>query len=503
MDALRGSASALLLSLGALACAADDGPAATEIDFRIVTGADDDPWAGGSSLVVALEGPDQASLEQIEFPITATSGRAPAVPDGDGFRFRVDVLTADGFVLARGHSFPFSVLGGEASFAGERPALRPDVLVVPLGRFVMPLGVAGDLPPAERVAVLAAVDGGAVLATADGRLYEYVAHAYDATHDGEASLRQLAGGAREDATWAHLGDGLLLAVGGTHAGATLYERNGAAVATLDGSALGDQRAEVAVAAIPGARAALVIGGAPSAGAAPTDRITRVDATLTTEGWSLSATELSHRLVDARRDASALAVPVDDPSADCPCSRVLVVGGEGETGRLSSAEVVDPEDVDTPAAAPVGPATRDVALAVVDHGLALLAGGRGIDGRAVADVRTVDVRAGAAPQLVTPAPPPLATPRASAAAARFGNGLLLVVGGVGVDERPLASAELYDFEADRFGEEAVTGALPVAQGAPRATALDDGTVLVIDEPGVAVYAPPRGGDLSDAATGGAP
>ena len=471
------------LSLGA-ACAAEDGAA---IDFRIVHATDDDPYAGGGSLVVGLQqvGGTQVQRE-LSYPIDVESGEAPLVPDGDGWLFSVEVRaeapSGGTFTLASGRSFPFSVRDAAS------PADRPDVLLGSLGRFVTPTEEA--LPDAAVVA--APIEGGALIATEEGALFQYDAH--EPSRDGAARLAHVTTVAeRAGAHWLSMGAGLLLAVGGAEPGASLHDARGDTLAVLEGAALERHAHGAAAVAIPQERAALVLGGATDSSGPPEGAITRISVEAgATGGFRLRATRAAVDLITPRIGAKAVAVPVHDPDASCPCVRVVLFGGTDGLAPLRSVELVDPTGRDaTVALAPdLDTAVDGAAAAAVDEGLVILAGGGAPGEPPTGRVRALDVRPGSI-RLVSPEPPPMMPPRTGAAALRFGGELVLVVGGVDAMGVPVRSAELYDFETDRFGEVASTGALPSSQAAPVATLLADGTILVAGTDRPAIYFPPRG------------
>ena len=73
-----------------------------------------------------------------------------------------------------------------------------------------------------------------------------------------------------------------------------------------------------------------------------------------------------------------------------------------------------------------------------------------------------------------------------------KGLVLIVGGQGDGGRPLSSAELFDAREGLFpGRFDPTGDLPSPSVATGATILGDGSLLVANEEGLAIYLSPLG------------
>ena len=486
MDTLIGR---VFPSLGLLlvgACAAEDGAA---IDFRIVHASDDDPYAGGASLVVGLQQVGGTQLQsELSFPIDADSGEAPLVPDGDGWVFRVEVRapapSGGRFALANGRSFPFSVRDGTP------PADRPDVLLGSLGRFLTPTE---DALPIAAVAA-APIEGGALIATVEGDLFRYRAH--DASRDGAAALSHVtAVPERAGAHWIAVGAGLLLAVGGVEPGASLHDASGETLAMLDGAAVARHAHGAAAVAVPQDRAALLLGGAAHPSGPAERAITRIAVEADATGrFRLRATRAAVDLATARMNGTGVAVPVHDPDGACPCARVVLFGGTNGLSHLRSVELIDPAGRDSSVMLVVTPEldgpVHGAAAAAVDEGFVILAGGVAPGEPPTGRVVALDVRPGSI-RLVSPDPPPMMPARTGAAALRFGGELVLVVGGVDATGAAVGSAELYDFETNRFGEVASTGALPAAQRSPVATLLADGTILVAGEDHPAIYFPPRG------------
>jgi hypothetical protein len=454
------------------------------IDFRVVTAPGADPFAGAEELVVALEeeGRDSSLLE-LRYPIEAASGRLGDFPYGRGYRFRVDALFR-GVLLSRGHSFPFAVTVGE-------PLRRPDVFVGRVGLFVAP--IIGSSPGAS-FRVIHAIDEGALLATSDGTIFRYLAHSE--MLDGSPELEEVGNAPYlSGAAWIGLGDGLLLAVGGVRGGAHLFDSSGAALSSLPRFALADQLEGQTLVALPGSSSALVIGGAPGPDDADLADVTRVDVIVTDAGTSTLIASSLPPMPRARRDATAVVTAVNI-DADVLTYRVLLTGGTERGRDASSVLVIDPEGDQETREWDLGQSLVGAAIAPIFAGRVVVAGGRDQDGRPLSSVRVISLRTDAAGglelDLVSPPPDPLFEARTYPVALPLGEGVVLIVGGRGEEDRPLASVELFDAREGLFpGRFDPTGPLPAPSGAPRAALLGDGSVLVAHEQGLAIYVPPFG------------
>ena len=159
----------------------------------------------------------------------------------------------------------------------------------------------------------------------------------------------------------------------------------------------------------------------------------------------------------------------------PNGKVLIVGGQGDSGILSSVELYDPSTgLFTP--------TGNLAIAryihtatLLNSGKVLIAGGLWDSGSgfvSVANAELYDPESGTFSYAGT-----LRTARAFHAATLLKTGMVLIVGGHynyqggGADA---LTAELYDPGTGTFSN---TGSLAIARYSPTATLLNDGTVLV--------------------------
>lgn len=148
-------------------------------------------------------------------------------------------------------------------------------------------------------------------------------------------------------------------------------------------------------------------------------------------------------------------------------RVLVAGGWGASGRLSSAELFDPS---TGVFVPTGsmPETRNGHTAtVLRSGKVLVAGGWGASGT-IATCGLYDPGAGTWTSTGS-----LGTPRREHTAMLLDDGRVLVAGGLNVPS-PLSTAELFD---PATGTWQGTGAMSTARSGHAAAVLPDGRVLV--------------------------
>jgi hypothetical protein len=445
----------------------------TSVAVQVVTAPGDDPFVGATDLVISIE---QAGLSDPVasgiFPITDSRGRLGPLEYGEGFAVRVEATASD-VVFARGRSFPFDVTGDE-------PTVRPHVLVGVLGRFVVPLP-GQDL--GDEVAGMAVTPEGALIATVSGDVFVYHQHGQDgaATMSSVDVARERAG-----AAWVDVGGGLLLGVGGAEAGASLFGADGRLLTQSSAAALEDQRQGVALVALPGERAALVVGGARDAAGQPTDAVTLV--TVSSDDGALAlAPTLLVRLPAPRRDVLAVALTaLVDP---CPCTRVVVIGGTTTDGAPATAAVMLEPSRPTADEVSLGVAvpTTGASATAIDTGLIVVAGGMDM-GAPTSAITLLQVRNGiSADQRLS-----LFESRSGAGVVPFGSGLALVVGGLGIGGAPSTTADLIDVRTGGFlGEVVATQSLPMPAAAPLGVQLLDGSVLVASSSGLALYIPPRG------------
>ncbi|HHH30256.1 MAG TPA: hypothetical protein ENK57_18205 [Polyangiaceae bacterium] len=446
---------AALMAVLCLAACSEPSPTT----FRVVAGLDDTPFATGSDLAIALVGDDV--IDERVFPIDAPTFELPALPFGQGLRFRVEARTGD-IVFARGASFPFD------SLDGAPPRRSPDVLFGTLGRMTRTT----EQQPDARPLVVAAADDGARFVTALGTVYAYRAHAVD----GEARLEVLgrAPPHRTTGVWAAMGRRGFIAVGGSSGGASfVHADTGASIELSTGLEVHRQGSTL----IGFEEGALVVGGIVDG--VPQGAVTWLEL----RESALVATARSP-LAQPVSDARGVSLTARDDAGRLE-SRALIIGGSG----APTAWVVDPLGQTPPvrSALPLAGLSQ-AGIASIAPQLVLVCGGMTAAGPTDRmDLLIVDER-GAADQLH---PRPLATPRAGAAVIPSGSGRALVVGGRGRFSLPHDTAELFEVRLDDLpGEVVPTGHAPGPLPNPHGTLLDDGSILVVDEGLIAIYFSPR-------------
>lgn len=161
-------------------------------------------------------------------------------------------------------------------------------------------------------------------------------------------------------------------------------------------------------------------------------------------------------------------------------KVLVAGGYDTSGAArATAELYDPK-TGTFSATGSMTATRDGHTAtLLADGRVLLAAGAAscVLGQPLATAELYDLNSGTFRSTGT-----MITARLAQSAIPLSDGRILVLGGNSscIQEKPLASAELYDPETGRF---ASTGSMTVARDAQSAVLLGDGRVLVVGGDGL--------------------
>jgi MYXO-CTERM domain-containing protein len=172
----------------------------------------------------------------------------------------------------------------------------------------------------------------------------------------------------------------------------------------------------------------------------------------------------------------------------PSGKVLVVGGSGPSGALLGAELYDPASGTWAATGPLAQARRNHTATLLPSGKVLVAGGSGPSGQ-LPSAELYDPATGA-----WASTGPLAQARESASAALLPSGKVLVAGGSGPSGL-LPSAELYD---PASGAWAATGPLAQARRNHSLTVLPTGRVLAAGGVGasgplasVEVYVPTTG------------
>ena len=152
-------------------------------------------------------------------------------------------------------------------------------------------------------------------------------------------------------------------------------------------------------------------------------------------------------------------------------KVLVVGGNGNSGALASAELYDPASGTWTTTGSLATARNELRATLLPNGKVLVSGGYSSNGSSTyfANADLYDPVSGT--WTVTAS---LATARSLHSATLLPNGKVLIAGGSGAGDLPLASVELYD---PASGTWTPASSLPAPRAAHSATLLPDGKVLV--------------------------
>ena len=166
---------------------------------------------------------------------------------------------------------------------------------------------------------------------------------------------------------------------------------------------------------------------------------------------------------------------DHTASEVGRDNVLLLGGRDAAGALVSAEVL----TDQPPAFQLTPLAvarwQHTATVLAGDAGVLVAGGRGASGQPLADVEIYDPT-GLGSRITLPAADSLAFARAGHTATPIAEGrFVLIAGGWGVDETPVATAELYDVERRQFRP---TDDLLAPRAGQAALVLCDGKVLFV-------------------------
>ncbi len=149
--------------------------------------------------------------------------------------------------------------------------------------------------------------------------------------------------------------------------------------------------------------------------------------------------------------------------------VLIAGGLGDDGFLTSAERYDPATASFTSTDRLQVARLGHTATVLGDGQVLMVGGDAANGGRLAAAERYDPATGTFASVGS-----LSTGRSGHTVTLLPNGTVLVAGGFDSDGNELASAELYDPTTGAFS--AVDG-LGTARGNHIATLLQDGTVLI--------------------------
>lgn len=452
-------------ALGVTACTGSE-----PVTFGLVTGRDATPFSG-EVITIAVER-DGVILDERAFPMDSPTFALPSLPFGTGLRIRVQVLTG-GTVFARGHSFPFD------AEAGQPVTPTPHVFVGELGNFARTTTGGPD----GKIVGLIAADDGARFVTDAGSVWAYRAHgALDGSGEALLEIIARAPSDRLDGSWVGVGRWGWIAVGGSNAGLSLVRADGE---VLDERATGLEEHGTGAAVVGFEDGALVIGGS-STGAATT-AVTWLSALPDADRIEIrTAPALPFPVADAR----AIAVRVREVGRESG-RRVLVLGGKTSGGAPSdTALLVDPDGVRPPVSAPLAlEGLEDAGLSDLGEGLVLVVGG-GRTGAALDRLDVLSLRADSTvPIDLLPRPTPLARGVLGPAVIPFAPGRALIAGGRSSSGAPVDHAHVFGVELGALpGEADATAPLPAPAGSPRGIALDDGSLLVVDEGTLALYSP---------------
>jgi hypothetical protein len=127
-------------------------------------------------------------------------------------------------------------------------------------------------------------------------------------------------------------------------------------------------------------------------------------------------------------------------------KVLIVGGENQSGIVSQSEILDPASLPSAPVTAAGPARTDHAATLLQDGRVLVSGGRDEQGELgstqIYDPATGEFSSG----------PSMLRPRSGHTATKLSDGIILMAGG-----DPTGSAEIYDPATESFS--LVTGSAP--------------------------------------------
>lgn len=461
----------LFVALAAALVAPGCAPSPSDVSFRVAV-VGDDPFLGADAIELRVVREGGAPLFEDRL---APSERSVALgPLPFGAEMSIVVETRLGTLpLGGGRSFPFVVPG-----PGAAPTRSPDVTLGLLGRHA----VVATLGVGVRVLAIAPTSTGALLVT-DEALVPFLAHGADGRPALAAGVALPA--ARLGACFVALPDGVL-AVGGAAPGATLFSADGAVLAETTSP---DLRAVggAALAALDDG-SVLVAGGRDAGGARLTD-VRRLEL-----GVSGLVVEHLAPLLEGRSDARAVALSAPTTSRG-EVRRVLLVDGTTASGPADDLVVLDP-DVATRAPVSWLPpiVVHGAALASIETGQVLMAGGRDAGGLLSNDVRLLfvdgeDPMPGEDPlAFVSPAPDPgLLRARQGATALAFASGVALILGGTDATGLPVEATELANLRV-LPGSVRGTGSLPVPAASTAAALLADRSILVAAEGTLTLYFP---------------
>jgi hypothetical protein len=205
---------------------------------------------------------------------------------------------------------------------------------------------------------------------------------------------------------------------------------------------------------------------------------------TTDGNGVSTSEVFRAATGLYSgfDNAALGPRTGHRAVPLPDGRVLITGGSQMVGDapLDTSVFISlqPDGSATVAGGPTMVEARRNHAAVVAAGVAVLIGGYGLDGKPLAAIEALSLPTSTSPVFV--AVSTLRTPRAEATATVLQDGTILVVGGSGdATGKPLLDAEVFN----PFTHDTEVKQLAIARRGHTATALPDGRVLIVGGIGI--------------------
>jgi hypothetical protein len=402
------------------------------------------------------------SVEQ--FDPLANSGRGAFSPAAALLTARSAAATVE---LANGSVLFAGGIGDNDNRLAAAELYNPDATPAarPTANLSTPRGNAAATLLADGRAFIAGGDQRTGRAVASAELFTPRGISRTAIAASTSPLRE----ARAFASALRMGDGSVLIAGG-RAGTTLasIERfdprthEFALAGHLQGPRTG------ASAALLGSGEALVAGGLDVSGAPV------ASAEILSLQNGAVRTQLASPLIAARAFAAL---------ARLPDGRILIVGGSGSEGSaLSSAELFDPSAKSEgrrgrfSATAPMSSPRSEPMISLLPDGRVLVAGGLALNGSPLATAEIFDPTGNGGRGLFR-ATGSMAQGRSRAAIALLPNGRVLVGGGLG--QAALASAELFDPQADNgLGAFVPTGGLTSARQRAGVQRLASGLVLLV-------------------------
>lgn len=472
---MRAPLARLLLMVFAVGCA-DPLPS---VDVELQTAPDDDPFASADHIEFEALSGTQVFLRQ-PFSLSSPRGSFGPLPENQPLELSVSLYRGEpgargSFVVGRGRSYPFTY----------RPNAAAEITVFlgSTGSFVLPV----DDVPLSDPRFVAATSYGALIARGSGAL-----HAYRIAHQkGGPQLTSLAAEPRlASAHFSRFGT-CFIAVNDNRRLVIFDEEGRIRVESdLDLSGLG-----TVVTPVPGLdEGRLWLMGGP---ALPRlERVARLQ-------------NVGGRAPDCADEDTSIELSLSDP-VDLPllrigasyrtveaaqgAERLLLFGGADSGVPQTDVVLVDPASGTIKDTLTVYGNTATAAISELAAGQFLVAGGFDNQGQASPDTAVVLVGSDAlqsfriAQDSAEVGPAPLKTARSGGIAISYDEQLVLIAGGESDGPTP---AEIFDFGSDALpGVVTSTDRLPRMFTDPLGARLHDGTVLIVDQLGLAVYVPER-------------